>query len=100
MEYTVKSGNPEKQRIGCVVIPVYASRKLSASAKIIDKEISRIIEEQYTRAIKLLEENKDKLTTLADRLLEKEVIFKYGKIQNMDGYGLILILQLKNLRIF
>jgi len=37
MEYTVKSGNPEKQRIGCVVIPVYASRKLSASAKIIDK---------------------------------------------------------------
>ena len=37
MEYSVKSGNPEKQRIGCVVIPVYASRKLSASAKIIDK---------------------------------------------------------------
>lgn len=37
MEYTVKSGNPEKQRIGCVVIPVYASRKLSASAKIVDK---------------------------------------------------------------
>jgi len=37
MEYTVKSGNPEKQRIGCVVVPVYASRKLSSSAKIIDK---------------------------------------------------------------
>ena len=37
MEYTVKSGNPEKQRIGCVVIPVYASRKLSSSARIIDK---------------------------------------------------------------
>lgn len=37
MEYTVKSGNPEKQRIGCVVIPVFASRKLSASAKVIDK---------------------------------------------------------------
>ncbi len=37
MEYTVKSGNPEKQRIGCVVLPVYASRKLSPSAKIIDK---------------------------------------------------------------
>ena len=36
MEYTVKSGNPEKQRIGCVVIPVFASRKLSSSAKIID----------------------------------------------------------------
>jgi leucyl aminopeptidase len=37
MEYTVKSGNPEKQRIGCVVIPIYASRKLSPPAKIIDK---------------------------------------------------------------
>lgn len=37
MEYTVKSGNPEKQRIGCVVVPVYASRKLSAAARIIDK---------------------------------------------------------------
>ena len=46
------------------------------TAKVIDKEISRIIEEQYQRAIKLLEENKDKLNTLAERLLEKEVIFK------------------------
>ena len=37
MEYTVKSGSPEKQRIGCVVAAVYASRKLSPSAKILDK---------------------------------------------------------------
>jgi len=36
MEYTVKSGSPEKQRIGCVVAAVYASRKLSPSAKILD----------------------------------------------------------------
>ncbi len=43
MEYTVKSGNPEKQRIGCVVLPVYASRKLSASAKIIDKASEGVI---------------------------------------------------------
>ena len=41
-----------------------------------DKEISDIIEEQYQRAIKLLEENKDKLTELAEVLLDKEVIFK------------------------
>ena len=46
------------------------------TAELIDKEISRIIEEQYQRAIKLLEENKDKLTELATVLLEKEVIFK------------------------
>ena len=46
------------------------------TAELIDKEISNIIEEQYQRAIKLLEENKDKLTELAEELLEKEVIFK------------------------
>jgi len=46
------------------------------TAKLIDDEISKIIEEQYQRAIQILKEHKDKLTTLANRLLEKEVIFK------------------------
>ncbi|WP_299130694.1 ATP-dependent zinc metalloprotease FtsH [uncultured Winogradskyella sp.] len=46
------------------------------TAELIDKEISDIIEEQYERAIKLLEVNKDKLTELAEVLLDKEVIFK------------------------
>ncbi len=46
------------------------------TAKTIDEEISKIIEEQYQRAIQVLTDNKDKLTTLAERLLEKEVIFK------------------------
>ena len=46
------------------------------NADLIDQEISRIIETQYDRAIKLLEENKDKLTELAEVLLKKEVIFK------------------------
>lgn len=46
------------------------------TAELIDKEISDIIEEQYQRAIKILEENKDKLTLLAEELLVKEVIFK------------------------
>ncbi len=46
------------------------------TAQKIDKEISKIIEEQYARAIKVLNENKDKLTELAERLLDKEVIFK------------------------
>ena len=46
------------------------------TAEMIDKEISSIIEAQYLRAIKILEENKDKLTELANELLEKEVIFK------------------------
>ena len=46
------------------------------TAELIDKEISNIIETQYERALKLLEDNKDKLTELAEVLLKKEVIFK------------------------
>ena len=46
------------------------------TGKKIDKEISKIIEAQYVRAIQILNENKDKLTLLAELLLEKEVIFK------------------------
>ena len=46
------------------------------TAQKIDEEISKIIEEQYARAISVLQDNKDKLIELADLLLEKEVIFK------------------------
>lgn len=46
------------------------------TSELIDKEISNLIETQYQRAIALLEANKDKLTQLANILLEKEVIFK------------------------
>jgi len=46
------------------------------TAQKIDHEISQIIESQYMRAIDILKTSKDKLMQLADRLLEKEVIFK------------------------
>lgn len=46
------------------------------TAKMIDEEISKIIETQYQRALQILEENKDKLDALANKLLEKEVIFR------------------------
>lgn len=46
------------------------------TALIIDKEISDLIESQYQRAIKILQENKDKLLELSNILIEKEVIFK------------------------
>jgi ATP-dependent metalloprotease FtsH len=46
------------------------------TAQVIDKEISDIIELQYKRACDLLKRNKNKLKQLAERLLEKEVIFK------------------------
>jgi len=37
MEYTVKSGDPEKQRSACVVIGVFEGRKLSVSGKRLDE---------------------------------------------------------------
>jgi len=46
------------------------------TAKKIDEEISVIIEKQYKRACDILKKNKTKLSALASRLLEKEVIFK------------------------
>ena len=42
----------------------------------IDAEIKFIIENQYQRAISILTDNKDKLDILANKLLEKEVIFR------------------------
>jgi len=54
------------------------------TARKIDHEISEIIEKQYSRAISLLASSKDKLIQLADRLLDKEVIFK-DDLENILG---------------
>ena len=51
------------------------------TAKKIDEEISLIIEKQYNRACNILKKNKSKLSELAKRLLEKEVIFKEDLIK-------------------
>lgn len=54
------------------------------TAHLIDEEISNIIEGQYERAIQILTENKEKLTALANLLLEREVIFKED-LENIFG---------------
>jgi cell division protease FtsH len=46
------------------------------TAQTIDEEVSKLIESQYERAKKILTENKTLLINLAERLMEKEVIFK------------------------
>lgn len=46
------------------------------TARVIDEEVSKLIESEYDRALTLLRENQDKLEQLANKLLEKEVIFK------------------------
>ncbi len=45
------------------------------TAELIDKEVNKIVEEQYKRAKKILRDNLEGLKKLADQLLEKEVIF-------------------------
>lgn len=37
MEYSIKSGNPEKQRVGCVVVGVFEHRRLSGPAAAVDQ---------------------------------------------------------------
>jgi len=46
------------------------------TAELIDQEIHLLIETAYQRAIKLLQENKEKLNSLASVLIDKEVIFR------------------------
>ena len=46
------------------------------TAKTIDQEIKKIIEQEYTRAKKILVKHKKSLINLAELLLKKEVIFK------------------------
>lgn len=46
------------------------------TAQTIDEEVSKLIEKAYKRTKEILSANKDKLSRLANQLLEKEVIFK------------------------
>ncbi|NCP45018.1 MAG: peptidase M41 [Flavobacteriales bacterium CG18_big_fil_WC_8_21_14_2_50_32_9] len=46
------------------------------TAQLIDEEVSKLIDESYQRTLAILEKNKDKLILLAEKLLEKEVIFR------------------------
>ncbi len=50
-------------------------------AKLIDKEVSSIIEKQYNRAKKILIKHKSKVKELAQSLLDNEVIFKADLIK-------------------
>lgn len=46
------------------------------TAQTIDEEVRSLVEQAYKRAKQILFENKDKLIQLAERLLEKEVLFR------------------------
>ena len=46
------------------------------TALLIDEEVKALTQEAYTNALKVLEDNKESLSKLAQELLDKEVIFK------------------------
>jgi cell division protease FtsH len=60
------------------------------TAKLIDKEIKKIIDQSYQKALRILRDNREGHHEIARRLLEKEVIFSddleevFGKRKNSD----------------
>ena len=49
MEFSIKSGNPEKQRGACVVVGVFESRKLTSSADLIDSASQSLLSDLIRR---------------------------------------------------
>ncbi len=49
MEFTIKSGSPEKQRTACVVVGVFDNRKLTLSAELIDRSANGYLSEIIRR---------------------------------------------------
>ncbi|MDF0604800.1 leucyl aminopeptidase [Neisseriaceae bacterium TC5R-5] len=45
MEFNIKSGSPEKQRVECVIVGVYESRKLTLAADLLDRISNGFISE-------------------------------------------------------
>ncbi len=45
------------------------------TGELIDEEVKKMVEQQYNRAKKIIEDNKEKMTILAELLLENEVIY-------------------------
>src|SRR5947207_2856842 len=50
MEFTIKSGSPEKQRSACVVVGVFDNRKPSLSAELIDRGSGGYVSEIIRRS--------------------------------------------------
>jgi leucyl aminopeptidase len=49
LEFSIKSGSPEKQRTACVVLGVFEPRKLSAAAAIVDTATEQYLSDVLRR---------------------------------------------------
>jgi len=85
MEFSVKSGSPEKQRMSCIVVGVFDSRKLSPSAQILDDASDGLISNLIRRGELEGKLGQDLLlhnvpNTLCDRVL----LLGCGKEKELD----------------
>jgi leucyl aminopeptidase len=86
MEFTVKSGSPEKQRIACVAAGVFESRKLSHAAKLLDDASGGYISNLIRRG-----ECEGKLGqtlllhNVPNTLCERVLLIGCGKEKNFDA---------------
>lgn len=51
------------------------------TAEVIDEEVKKLVEECYSRSVRILAENKDKLDILANRLLEREILYREDLVE-------------------
>jgi leucyl aminopeptidase len=49
VEFSIKSGSPEKQRSACVVVGVFEPRKLSVAAEIVDRAAQQLLADMLRR---------------------------------------------------
>ena len=49
MEFSIKSGSPEKQRSACVVVGIFEPRKLSMAAEVIDNAAQQFLSDMLRR---------------------------------------------------
>jgi len=51
------------------------------TAEIIDEEVKKLVEESYTEAKRILQVNREKLDILANRLLEREILYREDLVE-------------------
>ena len=69
------------------------------TARIIDEEVSKLVEFQYQRALTILSENEDKLKLLAEMVpMSQPLLVNVFLMQQLDSGMQILVMVARNLR--
>ncbi|MDH5516762.1 MAG: leucyl aminopeptidase [Gammaproteobacteria bacterium] len=85
MEFSVKSGSPEKQRMSCIVVGVFDSRKLSPSAQILDDASDGLISNLIRRGeLEGLLDQDLLLHNVPNTLCDRILLLGCGKEKELD----------------